>query len=185
MFNRFLRSVVLVAFCLLAASAKSQTLSLPDNLVDLRSQQGEQLLHESDANEAFVPLSVNFVTQENQAFCGVASIVMVLNAMQLPAPAVPEYDPYPTFTQDNFLNEKTEAILPREVLAQQGMTLDQLGALLATQPVKVEVHHATDSSLEEFRKTAREYLGSEGRYVIVNYLRKAIEIGRASCRERV
>ena len=71
-----------------------------------------------------------------------ASIVMVLNAMQLPAPAVPAYDPYHTFTQDNFFNQNTEAILPRETLEKQGMTLDQIGALLGTQPVKVEVHHA-------------------------------------------
>ena len=169
-----LRSVLLAVLGLFTAVAQAQTLPLPDNLIDLRSHQGEDLLRESDAYEAFVPLSVNFVTQENQAFCGVASIVMVLNAMQLPAPSVPAYDPYHTFTQDNFLNEKTEAILPREVLSDQGMTLDQLGALLATQPVKVEVHHAADSSLDAFRKVARDYLGAEGRFVIVNYLRKAI-----------
>jgi Phytochelatin synthase len=169
-----LRSVLLAVLGLFTAVAQAQTLPLPDNLIDLRSHQGEDLLRESDAYEAFVPLSVNFVTQENQAFCGVASIVMVLNAMQLPAPSVPAYDPYHTFTQDNFLNEKTEAILPREVLSNQGMTLDQIGALLATQPVKVEVHHAADSSLDAFRKVARDYLGAEGRFVIVNYLRKAI-----------
>ena len=169
-----LRSVLFAVLGLFTAVAQAQTLPLPDNLIDLRSHQGEELLRESDAYEAFVPLSVNFVTQENQAFCGVASIVMVLNAMQLPAPSVPAYDPYHTFTQDNFLNEKTEAILPREVLSNQGMTLDQLGALLATQPVKIEVHHAADSSLDAFRKVARDYLGAEGRFVIVNYLRKAI-----------
>ena len=132
------------------------------DLIDLRSNQGEQLLEDSDALEAFIPLSVNFVTQKNQAFCGVASIVMVLNALQLPAPAVPEYDPYHTFTQDNFLNEQTEAILPREALAKQGMTLDQIGGLLGTQPVEVEIHHAADVTLDAFRSTAREYLGREG-----------------------
>jgi Phytochelatin synthase len=174
MLNLPLRSVLLAVLGLFTAVAQAQTLPLPDNLIDLRSHQGEDLLRESDAYEAFVPLSVNFVTQENQAFCGVASIVMVLNAMQLPAPSVPAYDPYHTFTQDNFLNEKTEAILPREVLSNQGMTLDQIGALLATQPVKVEVHHAADSNLDAFRKVARDYLGAEGRFVIVNYLRKAI-----------
>jgi hypothetical protein len=174
MLNLPLRSVLLAVLGLFTAVAQAQTLPLPDNLIDLRSHQGEDLLRESDAYEAFVPLSVNFVTQENQAFCGMASIVMVLNAMQLPAPSVPAYDPYHTFTQDNFLNEKTEAILPREVLSNQGMTLDQIGALLATQPVKVEVHHAADSNLDAFRKVARDYLGAEGRFVIVNYLRKAI-----------
>ena len=173
MLGRLLFSlVVMIGLC--GAGAAAQTLSLPDNLIDLRSHQGEELLRDSDAYTAFVPLSVNFVTQENQAFCGVASIVMVLNAMQLPAPAVPAYDPYHTFTQDNFFNERTEAILPRETLAEQGMTLDQLGALLGTEPVKVEVHHAADSNLDEFRKTAREYLSREDQFVIVNYLRKAI-----------
>jgi Phytochelatin synthase len=163
-----------VGLCFLAGSLHAQTLPLPSNLVDLRSDQGEQLLEDSDALEAFVPLAANFVTQKTQAFCGVASIVMVLNALQLPAPAVPEYDPYRTFTQDNFLDRRTEQILPTATLAKQGMTLDQLGALLATQPVEVEVHHVADSTPDTFRAAARDYLGREGHFVIVNYLRKAI-----------
>jgi glutathione-S-conjugate glycine hydrolase len=164
----------LLALVLLSAAAEAQTLPLPDALIDLRSDEGERLLEESDAREAFVPLSVNFVTQKTQAYCGVASIVMVLNALQLPAPAVPDYDPYRTFTQDNVLNDETDAVLPRSVLAEQGMTLDQLGALLAEHPVKVRVHHAADATLESFRAAARDYLGREGHFVILNYLRKAI-----------
>ena len=54
------------------------------------------------------------------------------------------------------------------------MTLDQLGGLLKLQGVGVEVHHAADSSLEAFRTATRSYLGSEGKFVIVNYHRKAI-----------
>jgi hypothetical protein len=163
-----------VLFCLLTGTAHAQTIPLPDNLIDLRSGQGEQLLHDSDAFEAFIPLSANFVTQKTQAYCGVASMVMVLNALQLPAPAVPEYDPYHTFTQDNLLNEQTDQILPREVLAKQGMTLDQLGGILAAQPVVLEVHHAADATLDTFRASARDYLAKEGQFVIINYLRKAI-----------
>ena len=48
-----------------------------------------------------------------------------------PAPSTPEYQPYRTFTQDNLLTEETDAMLPRDVLARQGMTLDQLGELLS------------------------------------------------------
>jgi hypothetical protein len=54
------------------------------------------------------------------------------------------------------------------------MTLDQIGGILATQPVKAEVHHASESSVDEFRKLARAYLGESGHFVIVNYLRKAL-----------
>ncbi len=163
-----------VALCLATAIAQAETLPLAENLIDLGSDRGEQLLTESDAREAFIPLSVNFVTQKNQAFCGVASIVMVLNALELPAPAAAELNSFHTFTQDNLLNADTEAILPLAVLMKLGMTLDQIGALLATQPVDVEVRHASETNLETFRNTATSYLGKRGHFVIVNYVRKAI-----------
>lgn len=173
MISRILRGLV-TALCLLTASAGAETLPVPDNLIDFRSEPGERLLLESEALEAYFPLSVNFLTQKNQAYCGVASIVMVLNALQVPAPASPEYEPYRTFTQDNFLDERTEAVLPREVLSKQGMTLDEIGHLLALHPVEAAVHHASDSSVEKFRALAQDYLSQEDRFVIVNYLRKAI-----------
>jgi hypothetical protein len=159
---------------LCTASAHADTLPLPDNLTGFSTHDGEAYFGESDAHEAYFPLASNFLTQKTQAYCGVASMVMVLNALGVPAPAVPEYEPYRTFTQDNVLSERTDAVLPRETLAHQGMTLDQLGGILATQPVKAEVHHASDSSVEDFRKLASAYLGQPGHFVIVNYLRKTI-----------
>ena len=160
--------------CLLTANAQAETLPVPGNLIDFRSEPGERLLLESEALEAYFPLSVNFLTQRNQVYCGVASIVMVLNALQVPAPASPEYEPYRTFTQDNLFDERTETVLPREVLGKQGMTLDEIGRLLALHPVEKAVHHASDSSVEKFRAVAKDYLSQEDHFVIVNYLRKAI-----------
>jgi hypothetical protein len=125
--------------------------------------QGEEMLRHGDALDAYVPLSANFVTQKTQAYCGVASMVIVLNAPGVPAPTSPEYAPYRTFTQDNLLDERAEAILPRAVLLKQGMTLDELGRLLALYPVEAEVHHAADSGLNAFRTAASEHLGEEGR----------------------
>lgn len=165
---------LLLAFLLIAPSAFSETLKLPDNLTGFSSAAGESFLAESTAKESYFPLASNFLTQKTQAYCGVASIVMVLNALNVPAPAVPEYEPYKTFTQDNVLNERTEAILPREVLDKQGMTLDQIGAILSTQPIKAEVRHASDASLEQFRTQASSFLAKPGHFVIVNYLRKAM-----------
>ncbi len=163
-----------VALCLLATGAVAETLSLPDRLVDLRSGQGEAYLLESQALEAYFPISVTFETQKTQAYCGVASMVMALNAIKAPAPTSPEYQPYATFTQDNVLDEGTDVILPRSVLARQGMTLDQLGRLLGLHPIAVEVHHATPGGLEAFRKEASDYLAAKNHFVVVNYLRRAL-----------
>jgi hypothetical protein len=165
-------AIFILGLCV--AGANADTLPLPDGLTGFSTYDGEVDFAESDAREAFFPLASNFVTQKTQAYCGVASIVMVLNALALPAPAVPEYEPYRTFTQDNVLSERTDVVLPRETLAHQGMTLDQIGGILATQPVKAEVHHASDSSVDEFRKLTSAYLREPGHFVIVNYLRKAL-----------
>lgn len=176
--RRFLRSLA-AALLLLAGPVCAENLPLPDKLTDFNSEQGERYFFESGALQSYFPIAANFVTQKTQAYCGIASIVMVLNALRAPAPSTPEYQPFHMFTQDNVLNDATDAILPREVLARQGTTLDQLGGLLGLHPVMVEVRHAADGGLDAFRDFARAYLGAKDHFVIVNYLRKTLgqEIG--------
>jgi hypothetical protein len=147
---------------------------LPESLIALDSDRGERLLLESEAIAAYWPLSLQFVTQRTQTYCGVATLVMVLNALAVPAPATPEIEPFRTFTQDNVLNDRTEQILPKEILAKQGMTLDQIGQFLGAYAVTADVRHAADSSVDEFRTLATQHLAAPDRYVIVNYLRGAI-----------
>jgi len=169
-----LLALSLLAPNLYAAVARAETLPLPGNLTDLNSADGEKYFVESGAYATYFSIADNFVTQKTQAYCGVASIVMVLNAAAVPAPTTPEYQPYRVFTQDNLLDERTEAILPQAVLARQGMTLDQLGGLLALHPLTVEVHHAADGGLDAFRAAARDYLAAKDHFVVINYLRRAI-----------
>ena len=72
------------------------------------------------------------------------------------------------------MNEETEKVLPTAVLAKMGMTLDQLGGLLAAHGLKAEVHHAADSSVDDFRRLVAQELEQPGGFVVVNYLRAAI-----------
>jgi len=172
----FMSSVkaICLSLCLAAGNVSAETLALPEPLISLSSERGARLLLESEANRAYWPLSIQFVTQKNQAYCGVASLVMVLNALGVPAPTAPEFEPFKTFTQDNLLNSDTEKVLPKEVLAKIGMTLDQIGGILNTYLVKADVRHAADTSLDEFRTQATQALNSPNQYVIVNYLRRTI-----------
>ncbi|MDZ8055802.1 MAG: phytochelatin synthase family protein [Aulosira sp. ZfuVER01] len=164
-----------LGICLSSGTVLAQTLPLTPNLINFNSQEGEKLLIESQSREDFFPLSSQFITQNNQAYCGVASIVMVLNSLGIPAPEAPQYKPYRVFTQENFFsNEKTKAVITAEDVSRQGMTLDQLGVLLGSYGVKVGVYHAADISLDNFRKLAAENLQQPGNFMIVNYLRKAI-----------
>src|SRR5690606_36224354 len=62
-----------------AGSAIAETLPLPLNLIGSATDEGEALLVGAEAREAYFSLADQFVTQKNQAYCGVASMVMVLN----------------------------------------------------------------------------------------------------------
>ena len=165
---------VIIGVCLARGGLLAQTLPLPQNLINLNSAEGEKLLLESQALQDYFPLSIQFVTQKNQAYCGVASSVMVLNSLSIPAPKAPEYGTYHLFTQDNFFNAQTQKVVGAEIVARRGMTLEQLGRLLESYPVKAEIHHAGDVTLDEFRTLAVKNLEQRGNFVLVNYLRKAI-----------
>lgn len=158
---------------LVKGSVFSQTLPLPPTLTSLISTQGERILRESKVQEDFIPLSSQFVTQENQAFCGAASAVMVLNALGIPAPAAAEWKRN-YFTQDNLFNEQTEAIISRQQIERQGLTLAQLAAILESYPVNAEVHYGGDLSLDVFRSMVSRNLKQSGNFVVVNYSRRAI-----------
>lgn len=162
----------IVGFCF--ASCGAQTLPLPQNLINFNSAEGEKLLLESRALQDYFPLSMQFVTQKNPAYCGVASSVMVLNALAIPAPQAPEYGNYRLFTQDNFFNAQTQKVIAAEVVARKGMTLEQLGKLLESNSVKAEVHHGGDVTLAQFRRMVVKNLEEPDNFVLVNYLRKAI-----------
>ena len=167
-------SLFLAFLLLIVPVVRADQLPLPPNLTAFSSPDGASMLVGAEAREAYFPLADNFLTQKTQTFCGVASMVMVFNAMGLPAPEVPEYAPYRTFTQDNIFSDATEAILPQATILKQGITLDQIGALLAVQPVTATVRHASDTDLDTFRKEASDYLSQPGHFVLANYFRNAL-----------
>ncbi|MBD2465033.1 phytochelatin synthase family protein [Oscillatoria sp. FACHB-1407] len=170
-----LPALLLLSAGLLGGRAIAQTLPLPDELIAFNSPEGSELLLESEARDDFWSLSSQFVTQVNQAYCGVASMVMVLNSLGIPAPESPQYAPYHVFTQENFFdNPATRQVITPEVVARQGMTLAELGGLLSSYAVSVQVYHSQDTTLEAFRQQVAENLDQPGNFVLVNYLRSAI-----------
>jgi hypothetical protein len=170
---QFCLLVIGLALSLPKESVVSQTLPLPQTLTALTSAQGKQLLKESQAQDDFIPLFSQFVTQENQAFCGVASAAIVLNALNVPAPLATEWKRN-YFTQDNLFNSQTETVISRQQIERQGLTLAQLAAIFESYPVKAEIHYGGDLSLDAFRKMVSQNLKQDKNFVVVNYSRRAI-----------
>ncbi|MGB5594707.1 MAG: phytochelatin synthase family protein [Crocosphaera sp.] len=174
--KQLISKILVMGLCLSPSQLLAQiTLPLSENLINFDSSQGENFLIESNARKDYIPLTLQFETQENLAFCGVASIVMVLNALSIPAPTATEWIKYHRFTQDNiFDNPKTEIVITKETVSRQGMTLQELGGLLKSYPVDVQVYHGSEVSLTEFRQRIIKNLKQPNNFVLVNYLRSTI-----------
>jgi hypothetical protein len=158
--------------------AWGQPLTLDAGLTSLSSSRGELLLNSSQAKADFVPLISHFVTQINPAYCGIASSVMVLNALEVTATETPAWQ-RGYLNQENIFTPQTDAVIDRHLIARQGLTLSQLAKLLETYPVTVEVYYGSDLGLEQFRQILALQLAQPRQYLLVNYLRASIgqEIG--------
>ncbi|PZD75232.1 hypothetical protein C1752_00520 [Acaryochloris thomasi RCC1774] len=161
-------------------SSAAQEISKTKALVDLDSQAGEQLLFTSQARRDYLPLSSEFLTQNHLAYCGVATIVMILNALEVDAPevvshTVPGLVSYRFFTQENvFENENTHTVIKPETIKKQGMTLQELGGLFQSYPLDVQVFHGQEVSLDQFRNSVVQNLQQPKNFVAVNYLRRSL-----------
>src|SRR5437762_4315791 len=89
---------------------------LPDNLIKLSSKPGLILL-KRDVNENTLKLLSHFTTQESVSYCGVASIVMVLNAINFNPPVATQYKPYKYYTQEEFFTEQVNKIITAKKVA--------------------------------------------------------------------
>jgi hypothetical protein len=135
----------------------AESLPLPGNLVSLSAAEGHRLLAESSSIADFQSLTTAFESQRRPAFCGVASSVTVLNALR----------PGQHLTQATIFADLPTALR----VTFSGMTLQELGELLRRHGAEVEVVHAQDTTLEDFRIRARENLSRVRDYVLVNYQR--------------
>jgi hypothetical protein len=147
---------------------------IADELLRLDTPQGQQLLFQSATRTAFLPLVAVYETQRSQTYCGLASMVMVLNALELPAPTADEYGTYRIFTQQNVLNGRTDDVVSERTIARRGMLLAEVARVLEVYGAKVDLHQAASSSVGSFREMAMSYLSEPGHHVIVNYSRAAL-----------
>jgi hypothetical protein len=149
-------------------------LPLADGLIAVASSSGQALLAERRFIADYERLTQNFEPQSRPAFCGVASSVVVLNALRSAVPRV---------TQSTFFTDAASQVRGSLQVTFAGMSLAQLGDLLRAHGLEVTLFHASDTPVDDFRKIASENLRTSGDFVLVNYQRSALgqgEIGHIS-----
>ena len=140
--------------------------------------QSQQRLLQSSYNQAYWPLATYFETQRNQAYCSVATSVIALNALGIKRPATSLFPDYPFFTQQDFFAGVDARTADPEVVAREGMTLAQLGSVLASHAVSVDSISADTLDGAQLRELLKKHLREQDRFVLFNFNRRFIgEVG--------
>lgn len=161
------------------APATAQTadgpLPVPSNLVALAQPEGQKRLMSATGNQSYWPLSEYFETQRNEAYCSVATSVMALNALGIRRPASTQYPDFPYFSQEDFFRSVDPQVASAARVSREGMTLDQLTAVLSGFAVNVKKFHSGDLTLTQFRDLLRDTTARSDRFALLNFHR--VEIG--------
>jgi hypothetical protein len=140
-------------------------LALPDNLIPLDSPIGQKLLARSTFRADYGSLTRNFESQSRRNFCGVATSVVVLNALHVPTGRL---------TQSTFFTPAVERVRSEQKVTYTGMGLGDLAALLRAHNADATAIYASDLDVEGFRAMAKENLRTKGDFILANYQRAAL-----------
>jgi glutathione gamma-glutamylcysteinyltransferase len=145
---------------------------LPDGLVAFSSPTGRTLFREAPlagGMESYFPLAEQFQTQGEPTYCGVSSLVMVLNALEI--------DPKRLWkgVWRWFSEDIADCCDQLSSIEAEGISLEGLAKLAHCNGVTVEVTHADQSSLVQFRALAQAVCsGGSKQALIASYSRQVL-----------
>ena len=143
-----------------------QNLPLPIDLVAIDSAEGQALLASADYRADYSALAGAFQSQELISYCGVASGVMVLNALG------------GNTSQGDFFTPEASRVRSRMQVTLGGMSLLDLDSLLAAHGVETIIAHGDAATLDEFRSVIKSNLARPKDFLLANYQRETLRQGR-------
>ena len=164
------------------------------------SKEGIKRLEQSKFKDDFYQLANFFQPQINPLYCGMASSVIILNALKNNKSSQKELEvkipkifgggiaPFKSYSQLTFLNKNTDKVKKREIIELKniddnskidpGVTLQQLSQILnQSYDLKVNINYVTKvdyKELMDFRKDLKEILNDKTNYILANFMGKTI-----------
>lgn len=146
------------------------------SLLAFSSEEGKLLFREtlttSDAANAFFPLSEQFVTQSEPAFCGLTTLAMVLNALSID-PNIRWRGGWRWFDEQVLIHS---CCMDMDTVKRVGVTLDQFVSVARCNGAKVFLRRpqATLWTQEEFRNEIRQMTKQTNGFLVVSYSRQTL-----------
>nr|AHC94360.1 phytochelatin synthase 1b [Lumbricus rubellus] len=146
---------------------------LPAMCTSFCSPEGKAIFREAlneGYMEIFFPLASQFRTQEEPAFCGLSTLVMVLNTLEVD-PGKVWKGPWRWY-HENML----DCCVPINVIAKSGITFDQFSCLAVCNTLNVKAIRADETtSEEEFRGLLKRVSKGSDEVIVASYSRKALD----------
>lgn len=150
---------------LFIAQPKQQVLELPKTLVALDSDAGQRLLESSAHRVDYVPLLASFKPQVYLSYCGVATGVMVANALTAKT----------VNTQSNWFDELPAGTRSAYETFFGGMNLAEFEHLLRARNFQAHRVHGGVLSLADFRQRVVDNMLNPDDAFIINYHRSGLD----------
>ncbi|ARV19544.1 hypothetical protein AEP_02618 [Curvibacter sp. AEP1-3] len=145
---------------------------LPEGLIAFSSPAGRSLFREAllaGGMEGYFPLAEQFQTQVEPTYCGISSLVMVLNAL--------EVDPKRLWkgVWRWFSEDIADCCDQLSSIQAEGISLEGLARLAHCNGVTVQVTHAEQTSLVQFRVLVQAVCSDENKQALIaSYSRQAL-----------
>jgi len=144
--------------------------ALPANATAFSSPEGRSVFREALAAEGmngYFPLSEQFHTQAEPAFCGLGSLVVALNALSID-PGRQWKGPWRWFSEDML-----DCCVPLADVRERGVDFDEFACLARCNGADVEVSRGDVSSLESWRAALATAASGEA-IIVASYDRAAM-----------
>ncbi len=139
------------------------------------SPEGLSRLQRCDAKENFWKLLRFYEAQIRLTYCSVATSVITLNTLSIQSPKSQFLEKYQMFTQEEFFSENVNAVIDQNKVAQRGMALEELAAVLNVFAVEVFKYEAQYLSHEEIRDLLIHALKNPNQCVLALYQRRELQ----------
>ena len=163
------------------------------NIVIWNSKDGLERLYRSNYKDDFYNLVNFFQPQSNPIYCGIASAVIILNALNTPNIESQKsleiilsdrIIKYPSYSQETFLNKKTDKIKNSKIINAKsntyfdpGVNLKDLAEIIKNYGAKVDLNYVSSldkKSIGIFREKLKLTLGQKNKYIIANFYGEVI-----------
>ncbi|TPX51971.1 hypothetical protein SeMB42_g01740 [Synchytrium endobioticum] len=150
--------------------------ALPPTCIAFNSPRGKHLFRralDGGTLESYFPLSMHFQTQSEPAYCGLSSLCIVLNTLEI--------DPHRQWKGPwRYFDEATLACLrPLAQIAEHGITLSEFTCLAKCNGLSATTHRGDELTRAQFADTVARICARDDAYMVVAYDRGSL--GQSGC----